>query len=516
MAKRTVEQTRTELAGTEPSWTEQTSSGQARAFDLLIRGGTVIDGTKAPRFAADVGICDGRIAAIGDLAGKPAARTIEADGKIVAPGFIDSHTHDDGAVLLDPQMVCKISQGVTTVVTGNCGVSIAPLKPGTSRPMPLGLLASGDGRNTEFATFAEYIGALRATPASVNVAPMAGHTALRASVMSDLDRAATDAEIAEMRTLVQEALDAGALGVSTGTYYPPAEAAPTEEIIEVCRPLTGTGAVYATHMRNEADRCAESLEESFAIGRALDVAVVISHHKLAGPANFGKSKFTLPMLRGAMQCQCVALDCYPYNASSTMLHTDPAKLQVKVVVAASKPHPEMAGRDLADIAAEWGVDRLEAAKRLQPASAIYFSMDEADVQNILAFEPTMIGSDGLPFGERPHPRLWGTFPRVLGYYCRELELFPLETAVWKMSGLTAKNFGIKQRGTIAIGNHADLTIFDATTVRDTATYDAPCVPAAGIEAVIVNGALTWWQGAHQGATAGQVITRVAPESSASL
>jgi N-acyl-D-amino-acid deacylase len=483
---------------------------QTQPFHLIISGGTVIDGTKAPRFEADVGIRDGRIAAIGDLKGQAAVRVIEADGKIVAPGFIDSHTHDDSAVLVEPEMGFKVSQGVTTVVTGNCGISVAPLKPGTPRPMPLGLLATGDGRNTEFDTFADYMAALRATPASVNVAPMVGHTTLRASVMSDLDRAASEPEIAEMRALVQEALDAGAIGVSTGTYYPPAEAAPTEEIIAVCRPLTGTGAVYATHMRNEADRVIDSLEESFAIGKALDVQVVISHHKVTQPNNFGRSKETLPLLHKAMQCQCVALDCYPYNASSTMLHTDPAKLQVKVVVAASTPHPDMSGRDLADIAAEWGVDRPEAAKRLQPASAIYFAMDEADVRNILAFEPTMIGSDGLPFGERPHPRLWGTFPRVLGFYCRELNLFSLETAVWKMSGLTAQNFGIRQRGSIALGNHADITIFDAATVRDTATYDAPCVPAAGIEAVIVNGALTWWQGAHQGARSGQVVMRATP------
>ncbi|UFZ03074.1 D-aminoacylase [Bradyrhizobium ontarionense] len=477
------------------------------SFDLIIRGGTVVDGTRAPRFEADVGIKDGRIVAIGELEGKAAHRVIDATGRIVAPGFIDSHTHDDSAVLVDPQMTCKVSQGVTTVVTGNCGVSIAPLKPGTSRPMPLGLLSAGEGRAVEYAAFADYVAALHAAPAAVNVAPMVGHTSLRASIMRDLGGAATEAEIVEMRACVQEALDAGAIGVSTGTFYPPAEAAPTEEIIDICRPLTGSGAVYATHMRNEADEVIRSLEESFAIGKALDVQVVISHHKVVGPANFGRTKETLPLIAKAMSCQCVALDCYPYNASSTMLHTDPAKLQVKVVVAASGPHPEVAGRDLADIAASWGVDRLEAAKRLQPASAIYFAMDEADVQTILAFEPTMIGSDGLPFGERPHPRLWGTFPRVLGYYCRELELFPLETAVWKMSGLTAQNFGIKARGTIAVGNHADITIFDAASVRDTATYDDPCVPAAGIEAVIVNGALTWWQGVHQKARAGQVIAR---------
>ncbi|ABQ33182.1 MULTISPECIES: N-acyl-D-amino-acid deacylase family protein [Bradyrhizobium] len=477
------------------------------AFDLIIRGGTVIDGTRAPRFQADVGITDGRIAVIGPLDNRTAAREIDATGRIVAPGFIDSHTHDDSAVLVDPGMTCKVSQGVTSVVTGNCGVSIAPLKPGSPRPMPLGLLSPGGGQVAEFASFAGYVAALRAAPAAVNVAPMVGHTSLRASVVSDLGRAATDSEIGAMRSHVQEALDAGAIGVSTGTFYPPAEAAPTAEIIEVCRPLTGSGGVYATHMRNEADQVTQSLEESFAIGKALDVQVVISHHKVVGPANFGRTKETLPLISKAMSCQCVALDCYPYNASSTMLHTDPAKLQVKVVVAASGPHPEVAGRDLAEIAAAWGVDRLEAAKRLQPASAIYFAMDEADVRTILAFEPTMIGSDGLPFGERPHPRLWGTFPRVLGYYCRELELFSLETAVWKMSGLTARNFGIKERGTIAVGNHADITIFDASRVRDAATYDDPCVPAAGIEAVIVNGALTWWQGTHQNARAGQVITR---------
>ncbi|MGY4304134.1 N-acyl-D-amino-acid deacylase [Bradyrhizobium sp. USDA 4369] len=479
------------------------------AFDLIIRGGTVIDGTRAPRFQADVGITDGRIAVIGLLDNKTATREVEATGRIVAPGFIDSHTHDDSAVLVDPRMTCKVSQGVTSVVTGNCGVSIAPLKPGSPRPMPLGLLSPGGGQVAEFASFADYIAALRAAPAAVNVAPMVGHTSLRASVVSDLGRAATDGEIGAMRSHVQEALDAGAIGVSTGTFYPPAEAAPTAEIIEVCRPLTGSGGVYATHMRNEADQVTQSLEESFAIGKALDVQVVISHHKVVGPANFGRTKETLQLISKAMSCQCVALDCYPYNASSTMLHTDPAKLQVKVVVAASGPHPEVAGRDLADIAAAWGVDRLEAAKRLQPASAIYFAMDEADVRTILAFEPTMIGSDGLPFGERPHPRLWGTFPRVLGYYCRELELFSLETAVWKMSGLTARNFGIKGRGTIAVGNHADITIFDASRVRDAATYDDPCVPATGIEAVIVNGVLTWWQGTHQNAHAGQVITRAA-------
>ena len=480
---------------------------ETHPFDLLIHGGTVIDGTRAPRFRADVAVRDGRIAAIGELAGAAATRTIDATGRIVAPGFIDSHTHDDGAVLSDPAMVCKLSQGVTTVITGNCGISVAPLLPGSPRPMPLTLLANPDGSAAEFPRFADYVAALRAAPAAINVAPMVGHTTLRLSAMAELDRAAMPDEVATMQAMLQEALDAGAIGISTGTYYPPAAAAPTEELIEVCRPLTGSGAVYVTHMRNEAEGCLESLAETFDIGKALDVPVVISHHKLHKQANWGKSSETLAFIKDTMACQCVALDCYPYNASSTMLHTEADKLEGRVRIAASTPHPECVGRDLSDIAAEWGVGLVEASHRLQPASAIYFSMAEADVQAILAFEETMIGSDGLPLGEKPHPRLWGTFPRVLGHYSRDLKLFPLETAVWKMSGLTAKNFGIAGRGTIAAGNHADLTIFDPATIRDSATFDEPCVAAEGVEAVIVNGTLAWWQGAAQDARSGVVVTR---------
>jgi N-acyl-D-amino-acid deacylase len=476
-------------------------------FDILIRGGTVIDGTSQPRFDADVGIHDGLIAAIGDLSDAQAPVTLEARGKIVAPGFIDAHTHDDHAVLSDPDMTFKISQGVTTVVTGNCGISLAPLRPDLPRPMPQSLLGAGDQSARTFERFADYLEVLRRAPSSVNVAAMVGHTTLRLMTMDSLDRAAASEEVAAMRSLLVEALEAGAIGVSTGTYYPPAAMAPTEEVIEVCRPITGTGAVYATHMRNEAEGCVDSLNESFEVGRALDAPVVISHHKLIGEANFGKSAVTLPLIGAAMKCQCLALDCYPYTASSTMLHTDEVRLQGRVLIAECVSHPEYVGRELADIADEWQVSRLEAARRMQPASAIYFSMDEGDVRNILAFEHTMVGSDGLPGGTKPHPRLWGTFPRVLGHYSRDVGLFSLETAVWKMSGLTAKNFGLAGRGTIATGQHADVVVFDATTVIDKATYDTPTEPAEGIEAVIVNGALTWHQGAHSGARHGQVITR---------
>lgn len=473
--------------------------------DLIIRAGTVIEGSKRPRYDADVAVQDGRIAAIGDLAGYTAKQTIDASGRIVAPGFIDAHTHDDMAVLSQPDMSFKVSQGVTTVVGGNCGISAAPLRSDMELPMPLALLeAPAEGR---FTSFSAYLDALRARPSSVNVAAMVGHSTLRAVTMPDLDRAANQEEIAKMRAMVEEAMQAGAIGLSTGTFYPPAAAASTEEIIEVSRPLSSRQALYVTHMRDEGDKVMDSLEETFRIGRELGVPVVVSHHKLQNQQNFGRSAATLPFIKESMKHQCISLDCYPYNAGSTMIRTDRAMLDGRVLIASSQPHPEMAGRDLDAIAAEWGVAKDEAARRLQPGSAIYFMMDEHDVQRIMAFEETMIGSDGIPVGDKPHPRLWGTFPRVLGHYSRDVGLFPLETAVWKMTGLTARNFGLDGRGELKPGAHADIVIFDAATVRDAASYESPTLPAEGIDCVIVNGAVTWRNGAHSGARNGQVLTR---------
>jgi N-acyl-D-amino-acid deacylase len=476
-----------------------------KTVDLVIRGGTVIDGTKAPRFDADVAIDNGRIAAIGKLDDVQGRETLAAKGLIVAPGFIDSHTHDDQALLSKADMSFKVSQGVTTVVGGNCGISAAPLREGMDLPMPLSLIDTPpEGR---FTSFAAYLDALRATPPSVNVAAMVGHTTLRAVTMSDLNRPANSEEVAAMRRLVDESLQAGAIGMSTGTFYPPAFHATTEEIIEVGRPLTAKKALYVTHMRDEADKVMDSLEETFRIGRELGIPVVVSHHKLQNRPNFGKSAVTLPFIREAMKHQCIALDCYPYNAGSTMIRTDRGMLEGRVLIASSVPHPECAGRDLDDIAREWSVAKDEAARRLQPGSAIYFLMDEHDVQRILAFDETMIGSDGIPVGENPHPRLWGTFPRVLGHYSRDVGLFPLETAVWKMTGLTARNFGLRERGTLQVGHHADVVVFDAPHIRDAANYQTPTLAAEGIAAVLVNGAITWQAGRHSGARNGQVLTR---------
>ena len=474
-------------------------------FDCVIAGGTVIDGTRAPRFDADVGVSDGRIAAVGDLRGRPARRTVDARGQIVAPGFIDAHTHDDHALLAQPGLPFKVSQGVTTVICGNCGVSAAPWRSGAPAPPPLDLV---DRRDTAVHTsFAAYLDTLRAQPAAVNVAAMVGHTTLRALTMGALDRPANEPEIAAMAALAAEAIDAGAIGMSTGTFYPPAAAATAEEIIAVGRALAGGAGLYATHMRDEADQIMPAIDESLAIGRALNCPVVISHHKLSREANFGRSAQTLAHIGQAMRCQCVALDCYPYTAGSTMIRTDRGMLEGRVLIASSQPHPECAGRDLADIAAEWGLSREDAARRLSPGSAIYFMMDEDDVQRILAFDDTMIGSDGIPLGEKPHPRLWGTFARVLGHYSRDVGLFPLETAVWKMTGLPARNFGLAERGSLLPGQAADIVIFDADRVADTATYDQPARAAAGIHTVIVNGVPVWQAGASTGERPGQVLRR---------
>lgn len=482
------------------------SGGQnADAFDLIIRGGTVIDGNRTPRFDADVGIQGGKIAAIGDLSTRSGLRVLDVRGRIVAPGFIDSHTHDDQALLSQPDMSFKVSQGVTTVVTGNCGISIAPIRAGAPMPAPLNLLDAGT--QPPFESLRAYLDALRASPAAVNVAALIGHSSLRVNVMPDLEREANADEIAAMRALLDESLDAGAIGLSTGTFYPPAAKASTEEIIAIGQGLTSRGAIFTTHMRDESDHVMEALDETFRIGKALNVRVVISHHKVMNKPNFGRSAQTLAHIHKTMQCQCVALDCYPYTAGSTMIRTERAMLDGRMIIASSVPHPECAGREIAEIAAEWGVDKAEAARRLQPGSAIYFLMDEADVQSILAFEETMIGSDGIPLGDKPHPRLWGTFPRVLGHYSRELGLFSLETAVWKMTGLTAKNFGLTGRGTLAVGQCADVVVFNPDTVIDRASYEDPMQTSAGIDTVIVNGTVTWQDGKHLGARNGQVITR---------
>jgi N-acyl-D-amino-acid deacylase len=475
-------------------------------LDHIIRNGLVIDGSGNAGIKADIGISGDRIVAIGDLSHLDAAQVTDADGLVVAPGFIDVHTHDDAALIIRPEMEAKLSQGVTTVICGNCGISGAPYDLDREPPGLLRLVFKSE----EFVApdLASYMAKVDAAQPSINSAFLTGHTTLRMNAMGDdLDRAATADEIAYMKSQLAQAMRDGSIGLSTGLFYDPAHAAPTEEVIELASVLADYDGIYTTHMRDEADHVVESVEESIQIGASANVPIIISHHKCQGKQNFGRSAETLKIMAAARKTQSVALDIYPYEACSTVLNKTNVMGALRTIVTWSDPHPEMSGRDLDDIADELGLNPLDAMEKLMPGGAIYFMMDEADIDRIMTSENAMIGSDGLPEDAHPHPRLWGTFPRVLGHYVREKQLMPLYEAVHRMSGLSADNFMLKERGLIRQGYYADITIFDPDTVIDKATYEKPKQYASGIVTVIVNGQVAWQNGGASGARAGKVLKR---------
>lgn len=476
---------------------------------LILSGGFVVDGSGTAPVRADLLIEGSRIAAIGPGGSMPAGVSVQdVAGRMVAPGFIDSHTHDDGYLLAHPDMVPKVSQGITTVVTGNCGISLAPLVR-TDVPQPLDLL--GPAALFRFGSFGAWMDALRQAPAAVNVVPLVGHTTLRVAVMDDTARVATAAEMARMQALLTEALEAGAFGMSTGTFYPPAAHASTEEIIEVGTPMRTLGGLYATHLRDETDHIVPAMQEALEIGRALDCLVVFSHHKLAGSRNHGRSQETLALLDDAARLQPVCLDCHPYPATSTMLRLDRVRIARRTMITWSEGHPAAQGRDFADVQAEWGLDDQQTLERLAPAGAIYFLMDEADVERIMCHPLAMVGSDGLPFDPHPHPRQWGTFTRVLRTLVREQGVLPIEAAVHKMTGLAARHYGLHDRGLLRPGYRADVVVFDAARVTDLATFEQPVQPSQGIDGVWVNGQRVWDGQRPTGARPGEVLSRgVAP------
>ncbi len=477
----------------------------AHRCDVLFKGGTVIDGTGAPRVRSDVAVAGERILAVGVLEDVVATRTVDAAGRILSPGFIDAHTHDDNLLLVDRDMTPKTSQGVTTVIAGNCGVSLAPLTLDGAVPPPLDLL--GGIEDFRYPRFVDYVSALDEAPPAANAGLLVGHSALRLDTMDDVDRPATAREIDAMRAGLGEGMEAGALGFSTGLIYGPNKAATTDEIAAVAEVAGTAGGLYVTHMRDEHDGVEESLEEAFEIGRRACAGVVISHHKCAGKRNFGRSKETLARIDKARATQSVGLDVYPYSAGSTVMLPELVGDAERVIVTWSDPYPEFSGRDLADVAHELGLDLIDAAKKLRPAGGIYFMMDEADVRRIIAYGHSMIGSDGLPHDKHPHPRLWGTFPRVLGHYARDLGLLTLEDAVRRMTGLTAAQFGLADRGQVRPGAYADLVMFDPATIGDRATFEDPIRPAAGIDIVMVNGTIIRENGAATGARPGRALRR---------
>ena len=480
------------------------------SYDTLIRNATVIDGSGEPGYRADVALRDGRIAAIAradELKVATAAEVVDAHGFALAPGFIDVHTHDDTVVIDSPQMLPKISQGVTTVVVGNCGISASPvtLRAGWAPPDPMNLL--GDAAAFRYPDFASYVQAVDTAKPAVNVAALVGHTALRSNHMDRFDRAATAAETEAMQAQLREALAHGALGLSTGLAYQNANAAPTEEVLALAEPLAGAGGLYCTHLRTEFIEILDAMDEAFRIGRHARVPVVISHLKCAGVPNYGRSGEVLAALDGARGAQPAGCDCYPYTASSSTLDLKQVTDEIDIMVTWSEPHPHMGGKLLADIATEWGTDLMEAARRLQPAGAVYHCMEAADVERILSHPATVIGSDGLPADPLPHPRLWGAFPRVLGHYARERALFPLPTAVRKMTGQSADRFGLTDRGYVRVDAAADLVLFDPATVADAATFTDPKQPALGIRAVWVNGVRTMADRQATGRRAGRFLPR---------
>jgi len=335
---------------------------------------------------------------------------------------------------------------------------------------------------------------------------------LRVMAMDTLDRAATPREIDAMCSALALAMEDGAAGLSTGLFYPPAVNAPTEEIEALAKIVGEHRGFHSTHMRDEGEGVLDSLAETFRIGRTGGVPVIVSHHKCVGIPNHGRSVETLKAIDAARKGQPIGLDAYPYVASSTILKKDMVARASKVLVAWSTPRPEVSGRDLKEIAADMGLSIDAAVDALQPAGAVYFAMSEDDVRRILSYPATMIGSDGLPHDTHPHPRLWGTFPRVLGHYARDVGLFPLEEAVRKMTSLTAQAFGLKDRGVLREGAFADLVLLDPGTVIDTASFEKPATPAAGIVRTIVNGQTVWSDGKPTGARPGRGLKGAALET----
>jgi N-acyl-D-amino-acid deacylase len=479
--------------------------------DLIIRDATLFDGTGGPRRIGDLGVTGNRITAIGDLGGASADREIIATGKALAPGFIDAHTHDDRAVLMGAEAtLCKTSQGVTTVVCGCCGVSLAPARFKQAPPPPLDLVGAEGW--WKFGDFGDYAHAINSKGSEVNVYALVGNQTLRVEAMNgDVYRPANDREIAQMHNRVKQAMAEGASGFSTGLYYKPNMHATTDEVAAIASALKPYDGLYSTHMRDESHHILAAIEETMEIGKKAGVQVQISHHKCSLPENYGRSIQTLPLLEAYSRTQQVAYDVYPYPAGSTVLMPDRLHPDVKVMITWSVPHPEMAGKYLHEIARGWNTDVKSAAEQLLPAGQISFQMDEDDVQRIMAHPMSMIGSDGIPHDAHPHPRLWGTFPRVLGHYARGLGLFSMEVAIHKMTGRCAEAYGIVDRGILREGAYADLVLFDPATVIDAATFENPKVPSIGIEEVWLNGVPTFRAG--KGATGerpGRLVTRHKP------
>ncbi|HKW79032.1 MAG TPA: D-aminoacylase [Candidatus Limnocylindria bacterium] len=521
--------------------------------DLLIRGGDVIDGTGAPAIRGDVAITGGRITDVGAFTGRRAMRMIDARGKVVAPGFIDIHSHSDESMLVNSAMESALHQGVTLVVCGNCGGSSAPLRGLAAEEADREYARLGIKRT--WSAFYEYVATVERHGAAINVCSYVGHGTLRMSVMGAEAREPTAAELQEMRALLARSMDEGAIGLASGLIYPPSAYGTTDELASLCEVVRAKGGLYASHIRNEGARLLDAVEEGIEIGRRSKARVQLSHHKASGQKNWGKVKESVAKIEAARHAGVdVQADQYPYTASSTGLAVtipnwaheggsakmterlrDPAVRQRirdeetetgrawdRIVIARARHHPEYSGRSVADLAREARKDPLEwtcdtLVEHEGDVNIVHHSMHEDDVRFVMGQPWIAIGSDSranAPYGPlsfgKPHPRSYGTFPRVLGKYAREDRVITLEDAVRKMTTLTATHLRLRDRGAVRIGAWADLVVFDPAKVKDVATYDDPHRYPEGIEYVVVNGAVAIDQGETTNERAGRFL-RLGPD-----
>jgi len=519
-------------------------------FDLKIEGGKVVDGTGSSWYRADIAVTDGRIAAIGAIASS-AERVIDAGGLVVAPGFIDTHSHSDLMLMAEPEARQKIMQGVTTEVVGQDGLGEAPLRDDVVEDWRRYLSGLNGDPDIDWSwrSFADYLDSLEAAGPATNVASLVGHGNLRLLAMGMEDRPPTPRELEEMKALLAEAMSEGAFGLSTGLIYPPCVYADSDELVELCTVASAHGGLFVVHMRNEGDHLMESIGEVVAVGREARIPVHISHFKASGERNWGMVADALRTLEVARSDGVdVTVDQYPYVAGSTFLSSllpvwahegGTARMLERLRDGATRERvaADMMGeRGSRDWGWSWDrvmvtsvrtegnrrfegetVEEIAEARRQSPADAIFdlileeenavtmvsFSMSEDDVRTVMRSPLQMVCTDGIVLG-KPHPRVYGSFPRVLGRYVRE-GVLRLEEAVRKMTSLPAQRFGLLDRGLLRPGMWADITVFNPDTVIDKATYQEPRQFPEGIEYVIVNAEVAVDGGEHTGARAGRVL-----------
>ena len=526
--------------------------------DILLRGGTVYDGAGNPGVRADVLISDGRIAAVGDGLPAPGATVIDASGLAVAPGFIDIKTHSDFTLPINPKAESKVRQGVTTEIIGHCGFSVAPALPGRVDLLRDYLSPSAPWLPFRELSFPQYLDTFPAT--AVNAGMLVGHNTLRLMVMGMDKRAPTADELAQMVALLEDGLKAGALGLSSGLFTSPGAYAEPDEMVALCNVVKRYNGGYFTHIRDESNKVLEAVEEAIHIAETCRIHVEIVHFKCSGLDNWGKAATALQMIAGA-KARGLDIDCdsHPYTAGSNPLKNlmpqwvqaggVPAMLErlalpetrdrIRADIARDglnnwgripdwdcvqisiSPHlPQFAGRTIKDLAAERGKDPIDAVcdymiEDQGATRVLVISISEDDVRAIVRSPMALVGSDGncvstegITSQGMPHPRFYGTFPRVLGHYVKELGLLPLETAIHKMTGSTARALKLADRGLLKPGYRADVVLFDPNDFRDRATYGDPHrFPTGTRTTVLINGTVVVRDTVHTGELPGKVLRR---------